>query len=245
MDCPICLDCLPSDVNDITSLNCCLNSKYHNNCWLRWSIEKSNCALCRTAYNPSKTEKKFIDIIKKSIKLEYSFHLAQFTRKLNMRYVLIRSIDLMNDDLISMCLKYANSDEFDLRLHTLDNGGLSILHRIVLYGKLRILKYFLQNFDYTHILEKRGDIICNSTPLHFAIMFQKYHMVKLLIEKGATIEKCNTHGDCIHNAFKFKCSDNLIKYLLKTCDRPISYLNHSILYDRQNITKFICGQTSM
>lgn len=242
MECIICLQSIINDVN-VIELTCCSRPRYHKLCWLRWSVENSHCALCRRYHENSEKDKNFVNLVKKSRKTMYNNHFS----KINMKYVLIKSIQSKNIDNIKLIMKYKDTDEFFLNLNGFDERGFTIMHNMIMYGKLYVLKYFIENFG--HNLLEKPTYNTLFTPLHFAVIFKKYQMVKFLLKCGANVNKINAEAkDAIHLAFMYDCSDLMIKLLLNNVKDDLhkvdimnkTYLDYALRFNRKNISNYMC-----
>lgn len=224
---------------ELIQLDCCNNSNYHRRCWLRWCVQSSRCALCRAYQKNSDEDTLFIETVKSSVEALYDTINRVTTTEINLGNVLIKSIDSRIHSNIKKINLYKDTDEFYLDINGYDRNGFTILHRIIIYGKCRILAYFLDKFG-VFLLEKEA-IRCNSTPLHLAVLYRKYRMVKLLLKYGANPEKRNFEGkDTVHIAFQNRCSDRMFKLLLNNIKAPsLTYTSYSIQYNRPKVLKLI------
>jgi hypothetical protein len=245
MNCSICLETIQSNDN-VIKLNCCLQSKFHKACWLRWCVNTNTCPLCRTLHENTSDDKSFIHMVKNSFETRYNFIQSTVEKKINMRKVLIKSIHNYSPNNIKLILDLKNTEEFKLDIDGYSARGFTILHDIVLFGKLNVLKYYLRHFG-NHLINKTT-INCLSTPLHIAVMYQRYNIARILIQNGAVISKVNYSGQTpIHIAFRYKSSDLMIRLLLKNLKgkRNINesnfrqILNLSLDHNRFTITRYI------
>lgn len=111
-------------------------------------------------------------------------------------------------DHIFWCARSGETEEFielvtadPLLISSLDENKNNLLHYISANGHLEIFKHIIEKYDISKLVNSVNS--SGNTPLHWAVLNQKFEMIKLLIQSGADIEYQNSNGETPIDLLKY------------------------------------------
>jgi ankyrin repeat protein len=172
----------------------------------------------------------------------------------------LSNLDRLDKPLLHIAIEYGQNEVLQLLL---DNGadlfrtcskGRTALHEAVIWGHLDILKTLLdtnlntKKREYRRNLHLQFDINKKdnkgNTPLQFAAELGYFHIVKLLIERGAKVNTTDNSGKTpLHKAASI-CNTNIVEHLIDNGaatniqdNKRWTVLQEAVLMERLEVVK--------